>query len=88
MIAPCVHILRQVAHEFHRSLEDRQGTKHSDADLSDNIRALLTSMEEDCVYTMVPGRIFDKEDSPPKDVVSEGYRALAHGPKRSIDEYN
>ncbi|KAF8610607.1 hypothetical protein BDV93DRAFT_550411 [Ceratobasidium sp. AG-I] len=88
MISPCVHVLRQVARQFHCSLGDRQGTKHSDADLSDDIKALVTSMNEHRVYTVVPGRVFDKEDSPPKDVVSEGYRILANGSKRSIDEYS
>lgn len=88
MISPCVHVVRRVAREFHHTLGDRQGTKHSDTDLSDDIRALVSSMNEHQIYTMLPGRVFDAEDSPPKDVVSEGYRMLAHGSKRSIDEYN
>jgi hypothetical protein len=56
--------------------------------IDDDIRALVTSLNVHRVYEVVQGRAFDPEDSPPKDVISEGYRVLAHGTKRSIDNYN
>ncbi|KAG9076290.1 hypothetical protein FS749_011947 [Ceratobasidium sp. UAMH 11750] len=88
MIAPCVHVLRRIAHEFHTTLGDRQGTKHSSVSIEDDIRTLAASLRDHRVCEVIPGRRFAPEDSPPKDVISEGYRRLAHGSKRTIDNYN
>ncbi|KAG9123671.1 hypothetical protein FRC07_014323, partial [Ceratobasidium sp. 392] len=73
---------------FHTTLGDRQGTRHSSVSIDDDIRVLTASLRDHRVYELVPGRAFDPEDSPPKDVISEGYRRLAHGSKRTIDNYN
>ncbi|KAG8775450.1 hypothetical protein FRC12_001485 [Ceratobasidium sp. 428] len=88
MIAPCVAVLRRIAREFHTTLGDRQGTRHSSVSIEDDIQLLATSLRDHRVYELVPGRAFDPEDTLPKDVISEGYRRLAHGSKRTIDNYN
>ncbi|KAG9119106.1 hypothetical protein FRC07_006041 [Ceratobasidium sp. 392] len=88
MIAPVVHLLRRVAHEFHTSLGDRQGTKHSAVSIKDDIRALIENLKAHRVYEKHPGRKFDPDDSPPKNVITEGHQRLAHGSNRTIDHYN
>ncbi|KAG8727283.1 hypothetical protein FRC10_006260 [Ceratobasidium sp. 414] len=87
-IAPCVHVLRRIAREFHTTLSDRQGTKHSVVSIEDDIRALVENLTDNHVYELRPGRAFDQKDSPPKDVISEGYQRLAYGSNRTIDNFN
>ncbi|KAG8695391.1 hypothetical protein FRC08_007860 [Ceratobasidium sp. 394] len=88
MIAPCVNVLRRIAREFHTTLGDRQGTKHSTVSIGDDIRALVENLADNHVYEIRPGRVLDEHDSPPKDVISEGYQRLVYGSNRTIDKFN
>ncbi|KAG8711846.1 hypothetical protein FRC09_020384 [Ceratobasidium sp. 395] len=56
--------------------------------MEDDIQMLAASLCDLRVYELVPGCAFNPEDLPPKDVVSEGYRRLAHGSERTIGNYN
>ncbi|KAG8792699.1 hypothetical protein FRC12_005156 [Ceratobasidium sp. 428] len=56
--------------------------------IDDDIRTLVESLDNHHVYKIHPGRRFDPDDLPPRDVITEGYRRLAHGSNRTIDHYN
>ncbi|KAG8724601.1 hypothetical protein FRC09_016744 [Ceratobasidium sp. 395] len=55
---------------------------------NDDIQLLAASLRDHRVYELDPGRACDPEDLLPKDVISEGYRRLAHGSRRTIHNYN
>ena len=58
-ISPCITILRELVTNFHSALGSHQGSKHSSPDLSDDIEALMDSLESHGVYAHHNGRIIE-----------------------------
>ncbi|EAU91991.2 hypothetical protein CC1G_05978 [Coprinopsis cinerea okayama7 len=88
LIAPCTEALRELANNMHSALGHDQGTKHSDAKLDADIRALMDSLDEHSVYRMQPGRVLDEDDPPVPDVVSVGSEELVSQSNSPLTEFN
>ncbi|KAK1216531.1 hypothetical protein PQX77_020826 [Marasmius sp. AFHP31] len=85
MISPCIGTLRNLATNMANTVgEASQGTRHTAADLSKDIGTIMDSLEQHQVYQIIQGRVLDDDDSPVKDVISEGITQLS-GP---LQEYN
>lgn len=87
-IAPCVVILRRLATDIHGVLGSKQGTRHAAPDLTEDIEKLMESLDEREVYRLVLGRIFDDDDVPAPDAVTEGFQALCFGSSTPLKDYN
>ena len=88
MVSPCVEVLRELDRTFNSDLGADQGTRHTPPDLTNDIQALISSLEEHRVYTIIPGRVLRGEDGPVKDVVAIGLQNLTEGAKNPLSEYN
>ncbi|KAJ7591842.1 hypothetical protein C8J56DRAFT_780827 [Mycena floridula] len=88
MISPCVTVLRQLSNTMQDLLGSYQGTTHKPADLRDDIKLLMTSLQEHNVYEVQSGRILDDDDPPVKDMTSIGLQALTDSSTNPLDEYN
>ncbi|KAF5334852.1 hypothetical protein D9758_014300 [Tetrapyrgos nigripes] len=85
MISPCVEVFRKLATNINDSCgEARQGSRHAPPDLSKDIRILMDSLREHGVYKITKRRVFDVDDSPAKDVITEGLCNLSS----PLAEYN
>jgi hypothetical protein len=88
MVGPCVEVLRQLDRTFNSVLGADQGTRHAPPDLTNDIQALISSLEEHRVYKIIPGRVLTGENEPVKDVVAIGLQNLTEGAKNPLSEYN
>ncbi|KAJ7584479.1 hypothetical protein C8J56DRAFT_789516 [Mycena floridula] len=88
MISPCVNVLRQLSNTMRDLLGSYQGSTHAPADLRDDIKLLMTSLQDHGVYKVQPGRVLDDDDAPVKDVISVGLQALTDSSSNPLDEYN
>jgi len=88
MVGPCVEVLRQLDRTFNSVLGADQGTRHAPPDLTNDIQALISSLEEHRVYKIIPGRVLTGESEPVKDVVAIGLQNLTEGAKNPLSEYN
>jgi hypothetical protein len=88
MVSPCVEVLRQLDRTFNSVLGTDQGTRHAPPDLTNDIQALISSLDEHKVYKIIPGRILTGENEPVKDVVAIGLQNLTEGAKNPLSEYN
>ena len=88
MVSPCVEVLRQLDRTFNSVLGADQGTRHAPPDLTNDIQALISSLEEHSVYKIIPGRVLTGENEPVKDVVAVGLQNLTEGAKNPLSEYN
>ena len=50
MVSPCVEVLRELDRTFNSDLGADQGTRHAPHDLTNDIQALISSLEEHRVY--------------------------------------
>ena len=87
MVSPCVEVLRQLDRTFNSVLGADQGTRHAPPNLTNDIQALISSLEEHRVYKIIPGRILTGE-SEVKDIVAIGLHNLTEGTKNPLSEYN
>ncbi|KAF8172686.1 hypothetical protein BJ912DRAFT_1024993 [Pholiota molesta] len=87
-MAPLCDALRKVAHNFNDMLGSDQGTRHAPPDLTDDIAALMESLDDNNVYRLKKGRVLEDGDEPVKDVIAAGLRSLEDGPKSPLYEYN
>jgi hypothetical protein len=88
-ISPCVDFLRKLAKEFQHSFGDDQGVRHSSADLTKSIEALMRAFAANEVHTVKQGRNrADGDGAPVVDILSEGMRRLVHGADGPIAEFN
>lgn len=81
-------ILRRLAKNFNNVLGADQGTRHAPPDLTEDIRTLMESLDENKVYRVQEGRILDKDDPPIKDIISIGLQNLTDGAKNPLNDYN
>src|SRR5882762_11892370 len=88
MVGPCVEVLRQLDRTFNSVLGADQGTRHAPPDLTNDIQALISSLEEHKVYKIIPGRELTGGSEPVKDVVAIGLKNLTEGAKNPLSEYN
>jgi hypothetical protein len=88
MVGPCVEVLRQLDRTFNSVLGADQGTRHAPPDLTNDIQALISSLEEHKVYKIIPGRVLKGENEPVKDVVAIGLQNLTEGAKNPLSECN
>ena len=88
MVGPCVEVLRQLDRTFNSVLGADQGTRHAPLDLTNDIRALISSLEEHSVYKIIPRRVLTGENESVKDVVAIGLYNLTEGAKNPLSEYN
>jgi hypothetical protein len=88
MVGPCVEVLRQLDRTFNSVLGADQGTRHAPPDLTNDIQALISSLDEHRVYQIIPGRVLTGENEPVKDVVGIGLQNLTEGAKNPLSEYN
>ncbi|VDB97816.1 unnamed protein product [Peniophora sp. CBMAI 1063] len=88
-IAPCVRVLRQLSTDINSALGSKQGTRHAEPDLSEDIQELMDSLQHHGVYTVKPGRHFDADDdSLVADAVARGHAMLTTGPTSPLDAFN
>ncbi|KAI0054708.1 hypothetical protein BV25DRAFT_1903821 [Artomyces pyxidatus] len=87
-ISPCVEILRRLATEINASLGAKQGNRHAEADLTDDIDELMGSLAHHGVYREQLGRTFDSDDTPARDVIASGLTALTWGNVNPLTEFN
>ena len=88
-IAPCIDILRELARSFNDILGADQGTRHAPPNLSDDIQALMDSLNEHKVYQVQHGRVLDESDGGPvKDTITTGLQNLTAGTKNPLSDYN
>ena len=88
-IAPCVDVLRELARSFNDILGADQGTRHAPPNLSDDIQALMDSLNEHKVYEIQHGRVLDEGDGGPvKDAITTGLQNLTAGTKNPLSDYN
>ena len=88
MVGLCVEVLRQLDHTFNLVLGADQGTRNAPPDLTNDIQALISSLEEHKVYKIILGRVLTGENEPVTDVVAIGLQNLTEGAKNSRSEYN
>ncbi|KAJ7022410.1 hypothetical protein C8F04DRAFT_960328 [Mycena alexandri] len=79
LVSPCVDILRTLATRINTDLGARQGAKHTIPNLTEDIAALMDSLNEHDVYTLQPGRVLDDDEKPVPDILAVGMAALTHG---------
>lgn len=84
MIAPCVHILRELAKQVHATFGSRQGNKHTSPDLQRDIDRLMASLAQHNVYKVEEGRCIDSEDGEVPNVVTDGIKDL----QEPLRDYN
>jgi hypothetical protein len=84
MISPCVHILRQITTTINSMLGSYQGSKHKSPKLHADLRVLMESLRDHCVYEYKEGRTLDDDDTPTPNTISLGLEKL----KPAIEEYN
>ncbi|QRW22261.1 hypothetical protein RhiXN_09848 [Rhizoctonia solani] len=88
-ISPCVDFLCQLAREFQQTLDDDQGAKHAQADLSRSIDTLIRSFTTNEIHTIKPGRSRANANGPPiVDMITKGMRQLVHGTDGPIAKFN
>ena len=88
-IAPCVDVLRELSRSFNDILGADQGTRHAPANLSDDIWALMDSLNEHNVYQIQEGRVLNETDGGPvKDAITAGLQSLTAGTKNLLSKYN
>ena len=87
-MAPCVDVLRQLSKTFNDNLGADQGTRHTPANLTDDIQSLMESLEEHNVYQIQNGWVLDEDDGPVKDVMGVGLQNLVDGNKNPLSKYN
>ncbi|VDC03269.1 unnamed protein product [Peniophora sp. CBMAI 1063] len=88
-IAPCVRVLRKLSTDINSALGSKQGTRHAEPDLSDDIQELMDSLQHHSVYTVKPGRHFDADDdSLVADAVARGHAMLTTGPTSPLNAFN
>ena len=88
MVSPCVEVLQQLDCTFNLILNADQGTRHAPPDLTNDIQALILSLEEHRVYKIIPGRVLAGGNEPVKDVVAVSLQNLTEGAKNPLSEYN
>ncbi|KDQ51992.1 hypothetical protein JAAARDRAFT_62157 [Jaapia argillacea MUCL 33604] len=89
MIAPCITLLRDLAHKMHALLGDDQGTKHEPMDLTRDIPILMISLKDHAVYVKKDGQTFeDPLDKPVVDAMTSGIESLVNGNTSPLLEYN
>lgn len=79
MVAPTVDVLRRLATSIHDEIGSRQGSKHSNPDLSKDIAKLMASLDDLDVYRYKEGRVLDDDEMPVPDAISVGLASLSHG---------
>ncbi|THG94879.1 hypothetical protein EW026_g6675 [Hermanssonia centrifuga] len=84
MISPCINILWTLATQVNSTLGDKQGVKHHELDLSNDIRELMKVLHTHQVYSQVIGRTIDGEKGSVPDLLVGGL----HGLKKPLEEYN
>ena len=87
-MAPCIDVLRQLSKTFNDNLGADQGTRHTPANLTDDIQSLMESLEEHNVYQIQNGWVLDEDDGPVKDVMGVGLQNLVDGNKNPLSKYN
>ncbi|KZV63277.1 hypothetical protein PENSPDRAFT_590184 [Peniophora sp. CONT] len=88
-IGPCVEILRQLASQVNATLGSKQGNKHAEADLTDDIDELMGNLAHNKVYQIQLGRVFAADDAPRvPDVMTKGYDALTWGASSPLSVFN
>jgi hypothetical protein len=88
MISPCVQALRHITNMMKGALGIDIGSRHPPADLSNDLAALMKSLNENKVYREAEGRVLDDDDQCAVEAVSFGLRAVSEGTKNSLTEYN
>ncbi|EKM53698.1 uncharacterized protein PHACADRAFT_164003 [Phanerochaete carnosa HHB-10118-sp] len=84
MIAPCVHILRELAKQVHATFVSHQGSKHTSPNLQRDIDRLMASLDQHGVYTIDEGRCINSENGEVLNVVADEIRGL----QEPLQEYN
>uniref|UniRef100_D8PYY4 DUF6589 domain-containing protein n=1 Tax=Schizophyllum commune (strain H4-8 / FGSC 9210) TaxID=578458 RepID=D8PYY4_SCHCM len=90
-ISPCIQILRSLANQVHKALGGKQGSRHAEPDLTNDIAELMDSLSQHQVYTPCKGRQFDEDDesSLVAESVITGMNMLTAGGKKSpLENYN
>ncbi|KDR71311.1 hypothetical protein GALMADRAFT_39882, partial [Galerina marginata CBS 339.88] len=88
MIAPCVHILRDLGRNFKQMLGTDLGTAHHPMDLSVDLPDLMQSLDDHEVYVVKNGRYLDDDDLPVPNIISSGLIDLLDGKKSPLNDYN
>ncbi|KZV81634.1 hypothetical protein EXIGLDRAFT_685766 [Exidia glandulosa HHB12029] len=86
-ISPCIDVLRKLANQVHAALGSYQGRKHTPADLTRDIGALMKSLAEHKVYELRHGRYIEGVE-PVVDLYTSGLKALTYGPNATLEEFN
>jgi hypothetical protein len=88
-LAPTIEVLRSVARNFNDSLGADQGTRHAPPDLTNDIEALMESLDDNNVYRFQKGRLLGEDTGGAvKDVVLVGLLSLTAGKKTPLTDYN
>ncbi|KAF9501682.1 hypothetical protein BDN71DRAFT_1537252 [Pleurotus eryngii] len=88
MISPCIQTLRQLVNVMKLALGTDNGSKHAPPDLSKDIKALMSSLDEHRVYRLQKGRILGSDGGPAPDAVTYGLQQLTDTNHNPLDDYN
>lgn len=81
--------MRQLASHVNSTLGSKQGNKHAEADLTDDIDELMGNLSHNKVYRVQLGRAFAADDAPRvPDVFSKGQDALIWGASSPLSAFN
>ncbi|EDR14937.1 uncharacterized protein LACBIDRAFT_306236 [Laccaria bicolor S238N-H82] len=86
-ISHCVVALGDLQKTLNNTLGGDQGTKHAPPDLKDDIKSLMTSLDEHKVYQIQKGWMV-KDEEVVEDVVGVGLQSLTAGEKSPLNKYN
>ena len=88
-LAPMIEVLRNIAQNFNDTLGADQGTQHTPPDSTNDIVALMESLNENSVYRLHKGRVLGEDTGGAvKDVILVGLHSLTEGIKTPLTEYN
>lgn len=88
MISPCIQTLRQLVNVMKLALGTDNGSKHAPPDLSKDIKALMSSLDEHRVYRLQKGRVLGEDGGPAPDAVTYGLQQLTDTNHNPLDDYN